>query len=218
MPMDKYPLVANYRCNPDCIIAKMNLIKSSVRGLCSDARPWLRARCQRVLPKTPEEDLAVPRPATQTSCQVRGASVCVVWVKEGKSQKGGVSSFLLDGWQERGKKKSRGDVGVEDVMSSHGLTTPSLVADRPAPPPQCVFNSLCLLVPPRSVLVPLCVHATSLALILQECDSLWIVWKYPGRFPHVNANEPSSWRHFPLSFALVTAYIEGLLSSLFCAK
>lgn len=56
MPMDKYPRVANYRCNPDCIIAKMNLIKSSVRGLCSDARPWLRARCQRTLPKTPEED------------------------------------------------------------------------------------------------------------------------------------------------------------------
>lgn len=78
MPMDKYPRVANYRCNPDCIIAKMNLIKSSVRGLCSDARPWLRARCQRTLPKTPEEDPAVPRPATQTSWQVCDASVCVV--------------------------------------------------------------------------------------------------------------------------------------------
>lgn len=54
--MHKYPRVANYRCNPECVIAKMNLINSSVPSLCSDARPWLRAQCQQTLPKTPEED------------------------------------------------------------------------------------------------------------------------------------------------------------------
>lgn len=46
-------------------------------------------------------------------------------------------------------------MGVEDVMSSHGLTTPSLVAGRPAPPPQCLLNSGCLLVPVPSVPIPL---------------------------------------------------------------
>lgn len=106
-------------------------------------------------------------------------------------------------------------MGVEDVMSSHGLTTPSLVADRPAPPPQCVFNSLRLLVHLRSALIPLCVHATSLTLVLQESESLRIVRKHPGRLLHVNTNEPNSWLHFPLSFALVTAYIEDLLT-LYC--
>lgn len=67
MPMDKYPCVANYCYNPDCIIAKMNLIKSSVVGLCSDAHPWLHARCQRTPLKPQKRTPAVPGPATQGS-------------------------------------------------------------------------------------------------------------------------------------------------------
>jgi len=45
-------------------------------------------------------------------------------------------------------------VGVEDVMSSHGLTTLSVVASRPAPPPQCLLNSGFLLVQMPSVPIP----------------------------------------------------------------
>lgn len=116
------------------------------------------------VPPDPER---VPRTATQTSWWVCVASVYDSLAQEGKSWKGGVCSFLLDGWQEGGKKVvEMWDVGVEDVMSSHGLTTPSLVAGRPAPPPQCLLNSGCLLVPVRSVPIPLsfcCVPATSLA-------------------------------------------------------
>lgn len=64
-------------------------------------------------------------------------------------------------------------VGVEDVMSSHGLTTPSLVAGRPAPPPQCLLNSGCLLVPVPSVPIPLRIllcpcHLSHLALMLLD--------------------------------------------------
>lgn len=47
MSVDGYPSVANYCFNSDCILTmKMNLMKASVVCLCSDAHPWLRARCQ----------------------------------------------------------------------------------------------------------------------------------------------------------------------------
>lgn len=64
-------------------------------------------------------------------------------------------------------------------MSSHGLTTPSLVAGRPAPPPQCILNSRCLLVPVTSEPIPLSFlmrpcHLSHLALILPDNKSIRI--------------------------------------------
>lgn len=79
--------------------------------------------------------------------------ICLWYFSTGEKILKGWSLFISFGWlARRGQKKG---VGVEDVMSSHGLSYPHFVADWSAPPPQCLLNSGCLLVPVPSVPISL---------------------------------------------------------------
>lgn len=89
----------------------------------------------------------------------------IVWRRKENPERVEFDHFFSMVGKKGARKKWRCGVGVEDVMSSHGLTTPSLVAGRPAPPPQCLLNPRSLLVPVPSVPIPLsscCVRATRL--------------------------------------------------------
>lgn len=121
--MNEYPCKANCWVNSGCINKEINSIKSSIvlSRLCPSLAVCPMPEATR---KPPKQISAVPKNSTQTRLRTCPASVYDSLPKERKSWKGGVCSFLLGGWQEQGKKKSEWDVGVKNLMSSHGLPYP----------------------------------------------------------------------------------------------
>lgn len=168
MPVDEYPCVANYCFNSDMHINNENELNESLCCVSLQRCPSL-APCPMPahLAGTTEMFLRTQRvPRTRHSHHlVSLRCICLWYFSTGEKILKGWSLFISFGWlARRGQKKG---VGVEDVMSSHGLSYPHFVADWSAPPPQCLLNSGCLLVPVPSVPISLsscCACAISLSL------------------------------------------------------
>lgn len=121
-PMKEHPREANCCINSGHINKEISSIKSSVVFCRGCAHRWLCAQCQKPHGNRRNGPLR-SRNSTQTRWRACLASVYDSLPKERKSWKGGVCSVLLGGWQEQGKK-SEWDVGVKNLMSSHGLPYP----------------------------------------------------------------------------------------------
>lgn len=122
-PINEYPCEANCCINFGRINKEINSIKSSVVFCRACAHRWLCAQCQKPRRNRWNGPRRHPKNTTQARWRACLASVYDSLPKERKSWKGGVCSFLLGGWQEQGKK-SEWDVGVKNLMSSHGLPYP----------------------------------------------------------------------------------------------